>query len=138
MADLKTSPSSKPVEEFIRSINNKQQQEDSRVLLDLMGKVTSEKPVIWGESIVGFGSYHYVYKSGREGDWFLTGFSPRKQNMTVYIMEGLSAYDTELRNLGKCKNSVSCLYFKRLSDIDIDILESILRDSVEKLRTKYG
>ncbi|MCA6073700.1 DUF1801 domain-containing protein [Fulvivirga sedimenti] len=135
---LKTTPNDGSVKEFIGSVVDPEKRADAEVLLKLMKQITGSKPVMWGDSIVGFGKYHYVYASGREGDWFLTGFSPRKQNLTIYIMDGFSKYERQLKKLGKSKNSVSCLYVKRLSDIDIDVLEVILRESVADLKKKYS
>ncbi len=135
---LKTSPNKGSVRDFISSVQDTEKQEDSLQLLSLMEEITQDKPVMWGDSIIGFGTYHYQYKSGREGDWFLTGFSPRKQNLTIYIMDGFSKYDALLKKLGKNKNSVSCLYVKRLSDIDIDVLTQILTESVGYLKKKYS
>jgi hypothetical protein len=88
---------------------------------------------MWGDSIVGFGSYHYRYASGREGDWFVTGFSPRKQNLTLYIMAGFDNYDHLLQNLGKHKTGKSCLYIKRLEDVDLDTLRELVSQSVQHM-----
>jgi hypothetical protein len=126
------------VNDFIRSVEDPKKRADAEILLKLMQEITGSNPVMWGDSIIGFGSYHYVYESGREGDWFLTGFSPRKQNMTIYIMDGFSKYERELEKLGKSKNSVSCLYVKRLSDINLEVLQGILRNSVADLKKKYS
>ena len=93
---------------------------------------------MWGPSIIGFGSYHYKYDSGREGDAFLTGFSPRAQNMTVYIMPGFSKYEATLKKLGKHKLGKSCLYIKKLEDVDLDILTDIIKDSVEVMNARYN
>ena len=103
-----------------------------------MQRVTGEPPTMWGDSIVGFGSYHYVYDSGREGDWFLTGFSPRKRNLSLYIMAGFSDYDELMERLGKHKTGKSCLYVNRLSDIDLDVLEALVRQSVAHMRKAYA
>ena len=92
---------------------------------------------MWGDSIVGFGSYHYKYQSGREGDWFLTGFSPRKQNLTIYIMNGFDHYENYLKKLGKVKSSVSCLYLKKLDDVDTEVLANLVADSVHYLQDQY-
>jgi len=93
---------------------------------------------MWGPSMVGFGSYHYKYASGREGDWFLVGFSPRKRDLTVYIMPGFERYATLLGKLGKHKTGRSCLYLKRLADVDIGVLEQLISDSVAHMKQKYG
>jgi len=98
-----------------------------------MKEATQAEPLMWGDAIVGFGNYHYRYASGREGDWFLTGFSPRKQNLTLYIMSGFEQYDTLLGKLGKHSTSKSCLYIKRLDDIDLPTLSDLVRRSVEHM-----
>jgi hypothetical protein len=98
-----------------------------------MKTITKSEPQMWGTSIVGFGSYHFKYKSGREGDWFITGFSPRKQSLTLYIMSGFGRYDELLNKLGKYKTGKSCLYIKRLEDVDIKVLGKIIRESVKRM-----
>ncbi|HLD22125.1 MAG TPA: DUF1801 domain-containing protein [Patescibacteria group bacterium] len=103
---------------------------DAKILLALFKKITQEKPKMWGTSIIGFGSYHYKSdRSSQEGDWLLTGFSPRKQNLTLYIIPGFKDYQALLKKLGKCKTSVSCLYIKRLTDVDISVLEKLIQQS---------
>ena len=93
---------------------------------------------MWGDSIIGFGSYHYKYKSGREGDWFLTGFSPRKQSFTVYLMGGNKNKEQLLANIGKHKSSTGCLYFKKLEDIDLEVLKELVSSSVQNLKETYS
>ncbi len=137
MAELKTKANKKSVRAFIDAIEDEQKRKDSRSVLKLMQKLTGEKATMWGDSIVGFGSYHYKYKSGREGDWMLTGFSPRKQNLTIYIMAGFSKYGALLKKLGKHKTSVSCLYIKRLSDVDLDVLSELIARSVKHMKHTY-
>jgi len=110
---LKTRPTDRDVEEFLNSIENEKKRMDSYAILDLMQSVTGAEPVMWGDSIIGFGSYHYKYASGREGEWFLTGFSPRKQNLTLYIMSGFDRYDELLNDLGKYTTGKACLYIKK-------------------------
>lgn len=135
MAELKTKATDASVDEFIASLSDEPTRKDCRTLIRIMKRVTRAQPKMWGPSIVGFGHYHYVYDSGREGDWFLTGFSPRKQNLTLYIMGGMKKIEKNLARLGKFKSSKgSCLYFKTLDDIDTGILESVIRVSVESLR----
>ncbi len=102
----------KPLEDFLNSIEHPQKKEDSFKILEMMKSVTKEDPKMWGDSIIGFGQYHYKYASGREGDWFLTGFSPRKQNLVLYIMAGINQYPELTQELGKCKTSKACLYIK--------------------------
>jgi hypothetical protein len=130
----KTVPTDKSVEKFIDKVQDKRKREDSRTIMELMQRVTEEPPQMWGSSIVGFGSYHYRYESGREGDMPLVGFSPRVQNLTLYIMDGFDAYDSLLEKLGKYKTGKSCLYIKRLDDVDMDVLERLVSDSVEHMR----
>jgi hypothetical protein len=130
MAELKTKVNNAPVEKFISSVKDEEARKDCLILLDLMKKETKEEPKMWGDSIVGFGTFHYKGKSGREGDWFVTGFSPRKQNMTVYFCLGFKHLAPQLKRLGKFKTSAgSCLYFKKLSDIDIKVLKEMLKEN---------
>lgn len=138
MADLKTQPTEASVSAFLDSIEDEVRRQDSLALFDLMQDVTGEEPVMWGSSIVGFGSYHYKYASGRQGDWMITGFSPRKSALTVYIMPGFEAYEGLLDRLGKFKTGKSCLYLRRLDDVDRDVLRELVRQSVAKMRTLYG
>lgn len=135
MTTLKTRPNDQDVTEYISKIENPQTRQDSALILEIMLRVTGTEPVMWGDSIIGFGSYHYTYASGREGDWFLTGFSPRKQSLTLYIMAGFSGYDTLLSRLGVHKTGKSCLYINRIADIDTRILEELIRQSVEHIST---
>lgn len=137
MAGNKTIPKEKSVENFIHSVEDPSKQEDCRILLHLMQEITGMEPVMWGESIVGFGEYHYTYASGREGDWFLAGFSPRKQNLTIYVMGGyLEHYSGILSRLGKHKHGKGCLYIKRLGDVDLEVLRELITTSVRRLKTK--
>lgn len=138
MSDLKTRKTKASVRAFIDAIEDEQKRKDANELLSLMRRITCKRAAMWGDSIIGFGEYHYKYKSGREGDWPITGFSPRKQNISIYIMPGFSKYKKQLSKLGKHKHSVSCLYVKRLSDINMNILEDIVRDSVEQMKLIYS
>lgn len=131
MAELKTKPHDGDVETFLESVENDTRREDAFEVLALMKRVTGEEPKMWGPSIVGFGSYHYAYESGREGDWFVAGFSPRKQALTLYIMSGFAEHDSLLEKLGKHTTGRSCLYVKKLADVDIEVLEELVRRSVE-------
>ena len=131
MAELKTKPNEQSVEAFLNGVESETKREDCFTIVDLMKRVTKTDPKMWGDSIVGFGSYHYKYKSGREGEWPLVGFSPRKQNLTLYIMSGFSEYDALLENLGKYKTGKSCLYIKKLADVNMGILETLVKESVE-------
>lgn len=137
MAELKTKPTKVGVTTFINAVEDENKRKDCRALLKLMKSVTGKKPIIWGTSIVGFGSYHYKYKSGREGDWPVTGFSPRKQNLSIYVMPGLSKYPSLVKKLGKYKTGVSCLYVKKLEDIDQDVLRKLVEKSVADMRKMY-
>lgn len=135
MSELKTQKNDGDVEAFLHSVENKRRREDSFVILDLMREVTGEPGALWGTSIVGFGSYHYKYASGREGDWFVTGFSPRKQNMTLYIMPGFEQYNDLLSKLGKHKTGKSCLYINKLDDVDLDVLRELVAQSADYMAT---
>ena len=118
----KTKPSDDSVAAFLGAVEPAEKRADAEALCALMQNATGEPPKMWGKSIVGFGSYHYRYPSGQEADWLATGFSPRKQNLTVYIMPGFSDYETLLKRLGPHSTGKSCLYLKRLSDVDLDVL----------------
>lgn len=134
MAELKTKRNDASVEAFLNGIADERKRQDAFAVLHLMGEVTGEAPTMWGESIVGFGSYHYKYASGREADWMLTGFSPRKQNLTVYIMAGFAQYDALLARLGKHSTGSSCLYIKKLQDIDLAVLRELVSQSVAHMK----
>jgi len=134
MSEVKTKPNKDSVMDFLNAVENEKKREDCFRILDLMKEVTGEEPRMWTGGIVGFGSYHYKYKSGREGDWFVTGFSPRKQNLTMYIMAGFAKYDELMSKLGKYKTGVSCLYIKKLEDVDQDVLVELVTQSVEYVR----
>ena len=133
MAELKTKRNKGDVEAFLNSVADEKKRQDSFTILDLMKKVTGMEPEMWGDSLIGFGSYHYKYASGREGDWFLTGFSPRKQNLTLYIMAGFDGFNHLLGKLGKHSTGKSCLYIKKIEDIDIDVLKELVKRSVEHM-----
>ncbi len=137
MARLKTAPTGESVEQFLQEITDEGQREDCRSLEKLMRAITGDPPRMWGASIVGFGSYHYRYASGREGDWFLTGFSPRKKNLTLYIMSGFAGYEALLKKLGKHRTGKSCLYVKRLSDLDPATLRELIAQSVKHVAQRY-
>lgn len=134
----KTKPTDQTIDSYLAGIDNLQQRQDSQTLVTIMQRITKCKPVIWGSSIVGFGQYHYQYKSGREGDWPLTGFSARKQSLSIYIMPGFSDYSNLLQDLGKHKLGKSCLYVKSLDDIDIDILQKLVKQSVDYMKKTYN
>ena len=130
MAELKTRKNAANVNEFVANIADSNQQKDAKTLIALMRRATGEKPVMWGATMIGFGSYHYTYASGREGDWFVVGFSPRKRTTTLYIMDGFDEYQSLLSKLGKHSTGKSCLYIKNLDDIDMKVLEQLLKKSV--------
>ena len=138
MAELKTKPTQQSVEEFLGSITDERRQADCRAVLRIMQRVTKAKPKMWGPGMVGFGSYHYKYASGREANWFVTGFAPRKQNLTLYIMAGFKKYDALMAKLGKHKTGKSCLYIKRLGDVDMDVLTELIEQSVDHMRSCRG
>ena len=134
MTELKTKPTNKSVDQFLKKVENPTKREDSFKILELMKEVTKEEPVMWGDSIIGFGSYHYKYASAREGDWFRVGFSPRKQNLAIYLMIGFEKHQNLLKNLGKYKTGKSCLYINRLKDVDIQSLRELILESVKQLK----
>ena len=138
MSDLKTTPNNASVEDFLNQVEPEQKRQDAFEILRMMKEVTGAEPQMWGPSIVGFGSYRYKYDSGREGDWFLVGFSPRKQNLTLYIMAGFKRYEELLAKLGKHKTGKSCLYLNKLADVDQKVLREMVAASVEYLSKKYS
>lgn len=138
MAEVITKKNDASVESFLANVPDEKKRADCFDLLKLMKEATGAEPKMWGSSLVGFGSYHYRYKSGREGDWFLTGFSPRKQNLTLYIMAGFSKYEALMTRLGKYKTGKSCLYLKRLSDVEIPILKELVKRSVAYMEKVYN
>ncbi|HEX5797283.1 MAG TPA: DUF1801 domain-containing protein [Candidatus Saccharimonadales bacterium] len=125
----KTKKNDGDVEKFLDSVADEQRRKDARAVTKMMAEITGEPPVMWGTSIIGFGVYHYKYASGREGDWPRMGLSPRKQSLTLYLMDGFSGYDKLLGNLGKHKTGKACLYINKLEDIDLDVLKEIIRKS---------
>jgi len=133
MAELKTKPNDAPVEKFLNGIKEKDKRDDCFVLLELIKKTTKQEPKMWGNSIVGFGTFHYKGASGREGDWFVTGFSPRKQNMTVYFCMGFRHLAPLMQDLGKYKTGMGCLYFKKLADINMNVLKEMLKANQKEL-----
>lgn len=137
MAKNKTQKTEVKPHDFIDAVENEQRREDSREMLKLMQEITGKEPVMWGPSIIGFGDYHYKYESGREGDSFQTGFSPRKNALTLYIMAGFSRYEDLMENLGTFKTGKSCLYLKRLDDVDRDVLKELISGSVQFIRDRY-
>lgn len=137
MAELKTKKNDASVNDFINGVENETRRKDAWKMMELMETVTGEKPAMWGPSIIGFGSYHYKYASGREGDWMLTGFSPRKQSTSVYLLCGFDELEDLLEKLGKYKTGKGCLYINKLADIDQGILKQMIERSVNILKEKY-
>ena len=134
MSELKTKVNEASVAKFLDSIPDDGQRSDSRVLLELLQKATKTEPKMWGDSIIGLGSYQYRYESGRALEWFQIGFSPRKQNLTLYIMPGFARYGELMGKLGKYKIGKSCLYINKLSDIDLATLRELIESSVAHTR----
>ncbi len=137
MAELKTKKNDGDVIAFLNGEPDEQKRRDCFTVLEMMKQITGVQPKMWGTSLVGFGEYHYKSKSGQEGDWPLTGFSPRKQNLTLYIMPGFERYSELMERLGKYKTGVSCLYLKRLADIDETILRELIRESVAYMTERF-
>jgi len=137
MYELKTKINDSNVLEFLNTIENSKRKEDSFIILDLMTKLTGETAKMWGSSIIGFGLYHYKYKSGHQGEWMKIGFSPRKQNLTLYIMNGYDQYDDLLKRLGKYKLGKSCLYINKLEDVDMKVLEILITDSYDYVTKNF-
>lgn len=137
VSELKTKANDADVAEFLAAVPDAQKRADSNVLMRIMKKVTGEDARMWGGSIIGFGSYHYTYKSGRSGNWMTTGFSPRKTALTVYVMQGFSEHEDLMDRLGRYKTGRSCLYIKRLSDVDLGVLEELIERSYRYIRATY-
>jgi hypothetical protein len=131
-AELKTQKNEGDVQAFLAELEDEQKRQDSQAIVALMQAVSGLEPRMWGESIVGFGDYHYKYATGREGDTFQVGFSPRKQNLTIYLTYGFEQQTALMEKLGKYKTGKACLYVRRLADVDLDVLRELVRHSVEK------
>ncbi len=136
MAENKTKPGKENVKSFLNQIKDDKKKEDCVKILELMEKATRQKPVIWGGSMIGFGSYHYKYESGREGDCFPVGFSPRAQNITLYV-PFFGKYPENINKLGKFKAGKSCVYIKKLEDIDTKVLKTLIVDSLKNIKKLY-
>ena len=137
MSENTTQPTDVDPRAFIASVEHPTRRADALTLLELMQKITGWQAQMWGSSIIGFGQYHYKYDSGREGDFMRTGFSPRKTNMVVYIMPGYTNFDPILARLGKHKLGKSCLYINKLADVDLDVLEELIRAGLADMEKKY-
>ena len=133
MAELKTKATDASIAQFLAGVSKKQRA-DAEAILALMQQATGEPPRLWGSSIVGFGTHHYVYASGREGDWFLTGFAPRKSNLTLYVLNGFPGQDELLEKLGKHKLGKGCLYINKLEDVHLPTLKKLIAGSVKQAR----
>ncbi|MEM5517637.1 DUF1801 domain-containing protein [Henriciella sp. AS95] len=136
-AENKTKPTAQSPTAFIDSVENKTRRDDAKRLLKIFAEVTNLEPKMWGPSIIGYGRYHYKYESGREGDFLLTGFSPRKSNLAIYILSGYSGLEAQLEQLGKHKLGKSCLYINKLADVDEDVLREIIKHGIQYMRAKY-
>ncbi len=135
MAEIKTKKNEASVDAFLQTIKEEGKRKDCEIILKMMKQVSKQEPKMWGTSIVGFGSYHYKSeRSKQEGDWFITGFSPRKQNLTIYIMPGIDYYKDLVKQLGKCKTSVSCLYINKLADVDIAVLKQLITTAYKRMK----
>jgi hypothetical protein len=135
VAENKTKATAASVEAFLDRIPNATRRQDAHTLLRMLKGITRQPPKMWGPSIIGFGSYHYKYATGREGDMPMAGFSPRAAALTVYVMRGNARYDALIARLGKCKTSVSCVYINKLADVDLDVLRELMATSYRHLKT---
>lgn len=131
MYELKTKINNNNVLEFIMKVEHQKRRADQLKLLDIFSEVTGEEPKMWGDRIVGYGLHHYKYASGQEGDWMISGFSPRKQALTLYLMSEFSSHEELMSNLGKYKTSKACLYINKLEDVKLDVLKKLIKQSFE-------
>lgn len=136
MAEPKTKPTNESVKDFLNRIEDAERREDCFEVARIMEEITGEKPKMWGPSIVGFGTYHYVYASGHKGDWPMAAFSPRKKDLTIYMMAGFTKHDELMSKLGKYSAAKSCLYVKRLSDIHVPTLKKLIKTSLKELKAQ--
>ena len=137
-SDMVTQPTRASAAKFIDAVENETRRKDARTLLTMMKKLTGDKPVMWGPSIVGFGEYHYKYDSGREGDFMLVGFSPRKANLVLYVLGSLDPKDPLLAKLGKFKRGRSCLYVNKLDDVNLGVLEKVIVKSYKNTKNYWA
>lgn len=138
MAEPKTKPTGEDVEDYLNQISEEKKRQDSFTLLQMMKEITGLEPRLWASSMVGFGNYHYKYASGREGDAFLTGFAPRKQNLALYVLSGFDGQEQLLEKLGKHTTGKGCLYIKRLDDVDLTTLRRMIQESFEHAKKAYA
>jgi len=134
MAELKTKRTDDSVDKFLQGIKDEGARADCYQIVEIMKNATKAEPKMWGTSIVGFGEYHYKYSTGRENDWFQVGFSPRKQNLTLYLMGGFNGHEDLLEKLGKHTTGKGCLYLKKLEDVDAKVLKKLVSESVKRLK----
>jgi len=137
MAAPKTKATDASVQEYLASVENDVRREDTREVVEIMEAITGCPATMWGDSIIGFDTYHYKYASGRQGDWMISGVAPRKSALTIYIMPGFSKYPDLMEKLGKYKAGSSCLYLKRLDDVNSDVLKELITRSVRDMREMY-
>jgi hypothetical protein len=137
VTELKTKPTNRSINDFLGSIKDAEIREDCRLLVDIMKKATKAPPRIWGSGLVGFGDYHYKYASGREADWMLAAFAPRKQKITLYVMSGFEGYGDLLAKLGKHSHGKACLHIRRLSDVHLPTLKKLVTSSVKHVKAVY-
>ncbi len=135
MAEPKTKRNTASVDDFIATVADEQKRADSKALVSMMSEISGCKAEMWGGSIIGFGRYNYKYKSGREGEWMLCGFSPRKQTMTIYVMGSSKEIEEMISRVGKHKRSKGCLYFKKLDDLDVEVLKQVISASIERIKS---
>ena len=138
MPENKTKPTKIRVSDFLNGVENPTRRADAKKVASIMRRATGKRAAIWGGSMVGFGKYSYVYDSGHKGEWFITGFAPRKQNLVVYIMPGFKPFESLMAKLGKYKTGKSCLYINKLEDIDEKVLEKLIADSVKVMKKRYN
>ena len=138
MAENKTKPTQARVSDFLQTVDNPKRRADANQVLAMMRRATGKRATMWGSSMIGFGKYRYKYESGREGEFMLTGLSPRKQNLVVYIIPGFEPFETQMKKLGKYKTGRSCLYINKLEDVDEKALEKLIADSVKLMRKRYN
>ena len=137
MSGPKTKVSDSSVSQFLATVDDEVKRQECQEILEMMQDASGSPPKMWGTSLIGFGSYHYTYASGREGDWPVCGFSPRKASISVYIMPGFDPFDSLMKKLGKHSTGKSCLYIKKLDDVDRQVLQELIRASVTLMRSKY-
>lgn len=137
MAENKTAPTTLSVKHFLAGVKNETRREDAQVLLKMMREITGKRARMWGNSMIGFDKYHYKYDSGREGDMLMVGFSPRSQNMAIYIMPGFKPFEKTMARLGKHKTGASCLYVNKLADVDLKVLRRLITQSYKLMQKRY-